>query len=107
MLSWAESEWGRDGWITPHNSFLHIIYRAGILGVLFIGILLGMIGKLTRDFFKFDSILGGLLVGVLVYWLVLSNFFVILEFPYNAIVIWTFLGIALAYRDGLKEKVLK
>ena len=48
-----------------------------------------------------DSIIGGFLVGGLIYWLVLSNFFVILEFPYNAIVFWTLFGITMAYRDGM------
>ena len=87
-------------WITPHNSFFHVIYRAGILGILLIGILFFMVGKLTRDFLVMGSVEGGFLVGGLVYWLVLSNFFVILEFPYNAIVFWTLFGITWAYRDG-------
>ena len=30
VLRWAIGEWSRDGWITPHNSFFHIIYRAGL-----------------------------------------------------------------------------
>jgi len=103
-LHWAESEWERDGWITPHNSFFHIIYRAGILGVFLIMILFFLIGKLVRDFFIMNSVEGGFLVGALVYWLALSNFFVILEFPYNAIIFWTLFGITWAYRDGLKFK---
>ena len=107
VLNWAEGEWARDGWITPHNSFLHIIYRAGILGIFLIGFLFFMVGRLVRDFFNLNSIVGGLLVGALVYWFALSNFFVILEFPYNAIVIWSLFGITLAYRDGLKEKAGK
>ena len=63
VLDWAESEWSRDGWITPHNSFFHIIYRAGILGIFLIGILFFMIGRLIRDFFNLNSIEGGFLVG--------------------------------------------
>jgi len=102
VLNMGEGEWSRDGWITPHNSFFHIIYRAGILGVGLIVILFFMIGRLVRDFFNLNSVVGGLLVGALVYWLVLSNFLVILEFPYNAIVFWPLFGITMAYRDGLK-----
>ncbi len=102
VLGWAKSEWARDGWITPHNSFFHIIYRAGILGVCLIGILFFMICRLIRDFFNLNSVVGGLLVGALIYWLVLSNFLVILEFPYNAIVFWSLFGITMAYRDGIK-----
>lgn len=107
VLGWAQTEWARDGWITPHNSFFHIIYRAGILGVALIGILFFMVGRLIRDFFNMNSIEGGLLVGALIYWLVLSNFLVILEFPYDAIVFWSLFGITWAYRDGLKAKAVR
>ncbi|MDE2215317.1 MAG: O-antigen ligase family protein, partial [Candidatus Omnitrophica bacterium] len=107
VLGWAKGEWSRDGWITPHNSFLHIIYRAGILGVGMIGALFFMMAKLIRDFYRMNSIEGGLLMAILIYWMVVSNFFVILEFPYNAIVIWPLFGIAWAYRDQLKEQTTK
>ncbi len=103
-LHWGESEWGRDGWITPHNSFLHIIYRAGILGLFFIAILFYMVGKLIKDFLRLDSMEGGFLVSALIYWMVLSNFFIILEFPYNAIIFWTTFGITCAYRDDLRRQ---
>jgi len=107
VLNWATEEWSRDGWITPHNSFLHIIYRAGILGVCLIAIFFFLIGRLVRDFFIMNSTEGGLLVGALVYWLALSNFFVILELPYNAIVFWTLFGLTWVYRDQLKERSVK
>jgi O-Antigen ligase len=102
VLDWAKPEWSRDGWITPHNSFFHIIYRAGILGIFLLAALLFMLYGLVRDFFNMDSVEGGFLVGGLIYWLVLSNFFVILEFPYNAVIIWTLFGITWRYRDELK-----
>ncbi len=104
VVNMAGGEWSRDGWITPHNLFFHIIYRAGILGLFLIGALFFMIGGLVKDFFNLNSVAGGLLVGVLVYWLVLSSFLVILEFPYNAILFWTLFGITWAYRDGIKGK---
>jgi len=106
VLGWASLEWSRDGWIAPHNSFFHIIYRAGILGIGLVGGIFFMIGKLIKDFFNMNSVGGGLLVGVLIYWLILSNFFVILEFPYNAIIFWSLFGIAMEYRSRLK-KILK
>ncbi len=107
VLNWASGEWGRDGWIAPHNSFFHIIYRSGILGVLLIGVFLYMLIKLIMDFYRMCSIEGGLLVGALLYWLELSNFFVILEFPYNAILFWSLFGITMAFRDGLKMENLR
>jgi hypothetical protein len=103
VLHWAQGEWSRDGWITPHNSFFHIIYRAGILGVFLIGVLFFMVYGLIRDFFNNNSVEGALLVAILIYWLVLSNFLVILEFPYNAILFWSLFGITCAYRDGLQR----
>ena len=39
ILGWAESEWSRDGWIMPHNFFLHLPYRAGVLGLVFLVVL--------------------------------------------------------------------
>jgi len=104
VLCWGQTEWQRDGWVMPHNSYFHIIYRAGILGVFLIVVLFFLIARLTKDFFNLNSVEGAFLVGALVYWLVLSNFFVILEFPYNAIVFWTLFGITCAYRDELKKK---
>jgi len=104
VLHWAEGEWSRDGWIMPHNSYIHIIYRSGILGIGLIAILLYLTAKLTWDFFLMNSVEGGLLVAILMYWFILSNFLVILEFPYNAIPIWTIFGISWAYRKQLKTK---
>ncbi len=106
-LEWGFIEWNRDGWITPHNSFFHIIYRTGVLGVGLIIMLLLLVARLAKDFYKMKSVEGGFLVGALVYWLVLSNFLVILELPYNAVLFWSLFGLTWAYRDQLEEKVVK
>lgn len=103
VLHWAESEWGRDGWITPHNSFLHVIYRSGIIGLFFLGAFIYFLVRLIRDFLNKNSLEGGLLISILIYWIILANFLVILEFPYNAILFWSLFGITAAYRDHLKE----
>jgi len=104
VIGWAVSEWGRDGWITPHNSFFHIIYRSGLIGLLLIWMLGVLIVGLVKDFYRMHSIEGGLLVAALVYWLVLSNFFVILELPHNAVIFWSLLGVVCAKRDMLKQE---
>ncbi len=101
ILNWATSEWSRDGWIAPHNSFFHVIYRAGILGVFFIGIFFFLVVRMVRDFQRLRSSVGGLLVGGLVYWIVAANFSVTLEFPYNAILFWGWFGVTMVYRDQL------
>jgi len=36
IIEQAKGEWQRDGWITPHNSFLHMIYRGGIFGAFYV-----------------------------------------------------------------------
>lgn len=104
MLRLAEVEWRRDGWITPHNSYFHIIYRAGVIGVFLIISFFVTLWRVIKDFARAKSVVGGLLIGIFIYWLTIANFLVFLEFPYNAIPFWSLFGLMLAYRDHLKEK---
>jgi len=97
MLGLAVSEWLRDGWIGAHNSFLYMIYKTGAIGGLFILVLLGMITDLIRKSLKAKSVTGILLCAILIFWIVVANFLLIFELPYNAIPFWTLLGMALAY----------
>jgi len=101
IRGWARTEWKRDGWITPHNSFFHMIYRAGIFGVLFIVIFFYTVIKMALNFLRTRSITGGLLISILIYWIILSQFLVILEFPYIAIPFWCLFGFTLAYHQQL------
>jgi hypothetical protein len=102
ILNWATGEWSRDGYITPHNSFLHYIYRGGVVGVIVICSILWLVWAMTRDFLKVRSVFGGFLVGVIVYGIIHAQFAVFLELPYNAIPFWTFFGMTLAYCHKLK-----
>jgi O-antigen ligase len=102
ILNQAYGEWSRDGWITPHNSFLHIIYRAGILGVVFIISFFWYFFRLTMIFIRNKSIIGISLLGCLMYWIVVANFLVILELPYNAIPFWSLLGMTASFKDRFK-----
>ncbi len=101
MLGWAVSEWQRDGWITPHNTFLHIIYRLGIFGLALIIGLMVFLYRMYKKFIYHKSWPGILLVGMLMYWLVATNFLVILELPYYAIIFWTIFGITAAYLNHI------
>jgi hypothetical protein len=103
ILGWARSEWGRDGWITPHNSYLHYFYRGGIVGLAFLGALFYVVFTLIRDFIRLRSVPGIFLMAIFVYWLILANFLVFFEFPYNAIPFWTLLGMTIAYCRRLQD----
>jgi len=106
-LGWASLEWGKDGWITPHNSFLHFIYRGGIIGALLIVVLLSILIFLTIDFVKMKSSVGILLMSSFVYWLAMVSFSVWLEFPYGAIPFWALLGLTIAYHQSLTQKTAR
>lgn len=104
ILKWGEIEWLRDGWITPHNSFLHLIYRGGIVGVFCVAGLLYFLFNMTVRFMRVRSIWGGLLITILVYWVTISNFLVFFELPYNAIPFWGLLGMTFAYLRSLEKQ---
>ena len=101
ILWWGSGEWGRDGWITPHNSFFHMIYRLGIVGVLVIIGMIGTVCHLIKVFIRVRSKEGVILVSALIYWLMISNFLVILELPHYAIPFWTLFGMTLAYGNEI------
>ncbi len=97
IIGWGSGEWARDGWIAPHNVYLHMIYRLGIVGALVIAAMFGVVFYLTKNFILLRSKDGILLVSILVYWLMTCGSLVILELPHYAIPFWTLMGLALAY----------
>jgi hypothetical protein len=103
ILDQAHGEWTRDGWITPHNVFLHVIYRAGIIGVLLIAGFFIALFSLVKTFIQERAVTGLLLVSILIFWIVVASFLVVLELPYQAIPFWALFGIALAYGKTLKS----
>lgn len=105
ILTWGDIEWLRDGWVAPHNSFLHIVYRAGILGVGLILFYIAVIVYLTKIFVQFKNFGGIILLSILIYWSMVAQFSVTLELPYNAIFFWSMLGVIAAYaKDQRKLK---
>ena len=102
----AASEWKRDGWIASHNSFLEIIYRSGIVGILLIICIFMSIIKMARIFVFSHSFLGICVIGVIVYWLGVTLTYVTFEMPYSAITFWSIFGLALAhaYRNDTKTE---
>ena len=96
-LRWGESEWSRDGWVGTHNSYLEMIYRAGIVGLLTILVMLGLLFIMIKKAIQYRSLTGVLLCGIIIDWFVAANFLLILELPYTAIPIWTLFGLTYAY----------
>ena len=104
ILDWATVEWKRDGWITPHNSFLHFVYRGGVVGIILILGFVTLLWHMTMRFIKLKSLWGGCLLASLIYWIGVANFLVILELPYNAIPFWSLLGMTIAYLHNLEKR---
>lgn len=101
ILGWALSEWSRDGWIAMHNSFLQVIYRTGIVGLILLIFLFSVFFHLIKQFVIKKSLIGIVFIGIFTYWIIGANFGVVLELPYFAIPIWSLAGIMLAYAKRL------
>ena len=97
ILNWGTGDWERDGWISPHNSYLNIIYRTGIVGVLLIFSLLIVLLRMAKEFIFIKSFTGVLLCSIIINWFAAANFLVTFEMPYTAIPIWTIYGMTFAY----------
>ena len=101
IMRQAVGEWSRDGWIASHNSYLEVIYRAGVVGVMLLILLVGNVSKITKTFLKEKSLTGVLLLSVVFFWLVSASLIIIFEMPYFAIPLWSLYGIVLAYANKM------
>ena len=54
---WCIGEW--VGWLEPHNSYIHILYRAGIIGLIFIMAIWIIFIRLVFKFIQKKKILLG------------------------------------------------
>jgi len=96
--NWVACTEYTDGWVGAHNSFLYMIYRAGIIGLAMILALVYLWGGLLRDFYSLKDWTGILLCAILLNWFISADFFLIFELPYTAIPVWTILGITIKHR---------
>jgi hypothetical protein len=103
ILNWSYGLW--VGWLEPHNSYIHILYRAGIMGIVLISVMLSLFITMVFRFLKRHDAAGIFLCSILIYWMVLSNFEVILELPYFAIPFWSLFGATFAYCN--KGRIIK
>ena len=106
ILNWSDGTWRWGGWIAVHNSYLHIIYRSGIIGILLIFAVFFALFKKAKVFILRRSLNGIILFSILIYWLTIANFLVILELPYNAIPFWALLGMTIKISNDLQKKKL-
>jgi len=102
-IGWGAVDRRVVGWVAPHNSYLHIIYRTGVVGLLSIILFFIFFFKLIIGFIRLKSMPGILLCGALINWFVAANFLLILELPYTAVPIWSILGLTLAYYRDLRQ----
>ncbi len=87
----------QTGWLEPHNSVLHILYRGGLIGFLFLLVALRAFWKKTMVMLETKSLGGVLLLSIVIYWFVFSLSLVVLELPHYAIPFWCLTGLAFAY----------
>jgi O-antigen ligase len=97
IMGMGYSAWSSDGWISLHNSYIELIYRSGIVGIILILCFFAVLFRMIKEFVKSRSFTGILLVSIIVYWLVTAFFYVTFELPYSAISFWSLFGISLAY----------
>jgi len=103
ILDWGVLDWGKDGWVEAHNSYLHIIYRSGIIGVILIILFFNFFLKMTRESIHLNLISGVLLCGAILSSLVMACFQPIFELPYSAIPFWSLFGMGFRYCLDMRE----
>jgi len=104
IIGSAYGEWSRDGWISPHNSYLDIIYRSGLIGIILLIALFINVLKMARVFLITKSVIGLALISIIIFWLTTCFFNETLELPYNAIPFWCLYGMVLAYAHKERER---
>lgn len=104
MIGSAYGEYTRDGWISMHNSYLDVIYRAGLIGIILFIVLFINISEMVFIFLRFKSRRGIALITVIFFWLVICFFSETLELPYYAIPFWSFYGLTLSFAHYIRKE---
>ena len=104
-------EYGADvGFLDPHNSYLSILYRTGIVGLLiFLLFIISFFIKMIR-FLRdcLDLKISVYMISILsavIFILVISFFMVVLEGPFLGIFLWVFIGLALSLTNIYDKKI--
>lgn len=99
----------RDAAPQPHNSFVNLAYRVGLIPTLIVLVLIFRVlmdtarqSRTTRD--PRSRAVGSALVGSAVYIGIFASFNVVLEVPYMAPLFWIAVGLAAAFAsNGIRE----
>jgi len=102
-MGWAAVQIKQDGWVAAHNSYLHIIYRAGFVGLAAIIFIFVILFQMIKKSIQYRSKAGILLCGCIINWFVAANFLLIFELPYTAVPLWFIFGMSYAYINQLQE----
>ena len=89
------------------NSRFHMVYLGGIVGLLAVIGIWTIVIWLMIWFVRRGVLNGVLLMTILVYWMVMANFLVFFEVPYNAIPFWVLLGMTFAYYRNISDSSQK
>jgi len=103
ILSWGGRAWRHNGWISPHNSYLHLLYRSGIVALPILVSLAVLFFLAFKKFFVSKSFSGIILLSTCVYWLVIANFLVLFELPYCSIPFWSLFGMIIKHSNLIYE----
>ncbi|MFH1442237.1 MAG: hypothetical protein ABIH18_09415 [Candidatus Omnitrophota bacterium] len=100
-ILWLGNDNAEDvGWLEPHNSFIHMFYRGGVIGLTYFFIIyLYLFSSIFRLPRKKLFLLPIFFYLVYMFFLALTN--VAFELPYHAIPFWFFAGI---YLNLLRKK---
>lgn len=104
MIGSAYGEYMRDGWIAMHNSYLDVVYRSGLIGIILLAVLFINIFKASAIFLRSRSFKGAALITILIFWLTTCLFTDIFELPYYAIFFWSMYGVILAFAHSMRSK---
>lgn len=97
-LHWAETEWSKDGWISAHNSYLYVIYRIGVFGLVCIVWLLMAFYCKFKEAVAQRNATGIILCLCFSYWLLRALTGEQFQLPYNAIPMWVVFGLIMKGR---------
>ena len=98
---------GTRRWIAAHNSYLNIIYRAGVIGLFALLAVFVILFKNDQKIYTMPVFNRSFTLRIIINWFAAANFLLILELPYTAIPVWTLFGLTYAYVSTVRPSEAK